>query len=43
MKIKTNTDDNIGPNKILYLPTITVTNRSIAKKDNKYYPLYYLR
>ena len=32
MKIKFNTDDNIPQNKILYLPTITITIRSITKK-----------
>ena len=34
MKIKFNTDDNIPLNKIIYLPTITITIRSITKKDN---------
>ena len=38
MKIKFNTDDNIPLNKIIYLPTITITIRSITKKDDKYYP-----
>ena len=38
MKIKFNTDDNIPLNKILYLPSITITTRSITKKDNEYYP-----
>ena len=38
MKIKFNTDDNIPLNKIIYLPTITIIIRSIAKKDDKYYP-----
>ena len=37
MKIKFNTDDNIPLNKILYFPTITITIRSITKKDNEYY------
>ena len=37
MKIKFNTDDNIPLNKILYLPSITITIRSITKKYNKYY------
>ena len=37
MKIKFNADDNISLNKILYLPTITITIRSITKKDNEYY------
>ena len=37
MKIKFNTDDNIPLNKIIYLPTITVTIRSVTKKDDKYY------
>ena len=32
MKIKFNTDDNISLNKIIYLPTITITIRSIKKK-----------
>ena len=32
MKIKFNTDDNIPLNKIIYLPTITLTIRSITKK-----------
>ena len=31
MKIKFNTDDNIPLNKIIYLPTITITIRSITK------------
>ena len=32
MKIKFNTDDNIRLNKIIYLPTITITIRSITEK-----------
>ena len=42
MKIKFNTDYNIPPNKIIYLPTITITIRSITKKDGKYYPQFFL-
>ena len=42
MKIKFDTDDNIPLNKIIYLPTITITIRSITKKDNKYYPQVFL-
>ena len=42
MKVKCNTDDNIPLNKIIYLPTITMTIRSITKKDNKYYPQLFL-
>ena len=38
MKIKFNTDDDISLNKIIYLPTITITIRSVTKKDDKYYP-----
>ena len=38
MKIKFNTDDNIPLNKIIYLPTITITIRSVTQKDGKYYP-----
>ena len=37
MKIKFNTDYTIPLNKIIYLPTITITIRSITKKDGKYY------
>ena len=37
MEIKFNTDDNIPLNKIIYLPTITITIRSVTKKDDKYY------
>ena len=36
MKIKFNTDDNILLNKI-YLPAITITIRSVTKKDATYY------
>ena len=32
MKIKFNTDVNIPLNKIIYLPTITITIRSVTKK-----------
>ena len=32
MEIKFNTDDNIPLNKIIYLPTITITIRSVTKK-----------
>ena len=32
MKIKFNRDDNIPLNKIIYLPTITITIRSVTKK-----------
>ena len=35
MKIKFNTDDNVSLNKILYLPTITITIRSITKNYHK--------
>ena len=42
MKIKFNTDDNIRLNKIIYLPTITITIRSITEKNNKYYPQCFL-
>ena len=42
MKIRFNTDDSILLNKIIYLPTITITIRSITKKDNKYYPQVFL-
>ena len=38
MKIKLNTDDYIPLNKIIYIPTITITIRSVTKKDDKYYP-----
>ena len=39
MNIKFNTDDNISLNKIIYLPTLTITIRSITKK---YYPQVFL-
>ena len=42
MKIKFNTDDNIPLSKIIYFPTITVIIRSIAQKDDKYYPQLFL-
>ena len=42
MKIKFSTDDNILLNKIIYFPTITITIRSITKKDDKYYPQLFL-
>ena len=42
MKIKFNTDDNIPLNKIICLPTITITTRSVTKKDDKYYPQLFL-
>ena len=32
MKIKFNTDDDIKLNKVIYLPTITITIRSVTKK-----------
>ena len=38
MKIKFNTDYNIPLNKMIYLPTITITIRSVTKKYDKYYP-----
>ena len=34
MKIKFNTDDNIGLNKIIYFPTITIIIKSLIKKDD---------
>ena len=37
MKILFNTDD-IPLNKIVYLPTVTITIKSISERDNKYYP-----
>ena len=42
MKIKFNTDDNIPLNKIIYLPTITITIKTVTKKDDKYYPQVFL-
>ena len=42
MKIKFNADDNIPLNKIIYLPTIAITIRSVTKKDDKYYPQVFL-
>ena len=42
MKIKFNTDDTIPLNKIIYLSTVTITIRSITKKDNKNYPQAFL-
>ena len=42
MNIKFNTDDNILLNEIIYLPTVTITIRSITGKDNKYYPQVFL-
>ena len=42
MKIKFKTDDNIPLNKIIYLPTIAITIRSVTKKDDKYYPQVFL-
>ena len=42
MKIKFNTYDNIPLNKIIYLPTITITITSITKKDDKYYLQFFL-
>ena len=42
IKIKFSTDDNIPLNKIIYLPTITITIRSITKKDNKCYSQVFL-
>ena len=42
MKIKFKTDDNIPLNKIIYPPTITITIRSITKKDNEYHPQVFL-
>ena len=38
IKIKFYTDDNIPLNKIIYFPTITITIRSVTKKDYIYYP-----
>ena len=32
MKIKFNTDGNVPLNKIIYLPTITITIRSVTKE-----------
>ena len=42
MKTKFSTDDNIPLNKIIYLPTITITIRSITKEDGKYNPQLFL-
>ena len=38
MNIKYNTNYNILLNKIIYFPTITITIRSVTRKDEKYYP-----
>ena len=42
MKIKSNTDDNILLNKIIYFPTATIIIRSSTQKDSKYYPQLFL-
>ena len=42
MKIRINTDNNISLNKIIYFPTITIIIRSVAQKDDKYYPQIFL-
>ena len=42
MKIEFNTNDNIILNKIIYLPTITITIRSVTQKDGKFYPQLFL-
>ena len=42
IKVKFNTDGNIPLNKIIYLPTINITIRSVTKKDDKYYPQVFL-
>ena len=42
MKVKFNTNDNIPLNKIIYFPTIPIIIRSVAKKDDKYYPQLFL-
>ena len=42
MKIKSNTDDNIPLNQIIYFSTITIIIRSITKKDGQYYPQLFL-
>ena len=42
MKIKFNTDDNIPLNKIIHLPAITITIRSVTKDDDRYYPQVFL-
>ena len=42
MKVKVNTYDNIPLNKVIYLPTITITIGSVTKKDDKYYPQVFL-
>ena len=39
MKIKFNTDVNIPVNQIIYFPTII---RYVTKKDDKYYPQFFL-
>ena len=38
MRIKFNTNDNILLNEITYLPTITITIKSVTQKYGKYYP-----
>ena len=42
MKIKFNSDDNLPLNKMLKLHMLTVTVRSVFKKDGKYYPQVFL-
>ena len=42
MQVIFNTADNIPLNKIIYLPTISISITSITKKDNKYYPQLFL-
>ena len=42
MKFKFYTDDTIPLNKIIYFPTITITIRSVTKKDYIYYPQIFL-
>ena len=42
MKIKFNSDDNLPLNKMLKLHMLTVTVRSVFKKDGKYHPQVFL-
>ena len=42
MKIKFNSDDELPLNKTIEIPTITMVDRAIFLKNNRYYPQVFL-
>ena len=42
MKLKFNADGELPLNKMIEIPTMTIVDRAVSHKNNKYYPQVFL-